>query len=389
MNTYTYVEDYLEVIAGEKNPITGKPYGIFETTPPIINLARYDVPIISSMASSTASGIALTDKQAELAVKLILKYKRQLTSANIDISPVEINPNFKLTIRQIDRKKSLSIIDDKIIIKFPYDSKLIDEIRELSKLSRGSWKFEKNSKMWFLSITEPNIIASGGFAKNNNFEISSEFNELYNLIHHAELTTYNIELKKTETNFEIINAPVYLTDYITNNLGGFEFQNESKLLDYSSLLKYSIEENLMNESVYKYSTDICKFFYNKETKIVPPASDEDYETIFNYTTIANRFPLFVYEPDLSEKLKNEFINKYFTDDEVFIVSDSSISINNDDLVGKKIVYFTKYNYKWNCDIPLLLSSAGLLHGGEKSMLLQRSAKIIFIAHDVFKAGGKL
>ena len=138
MKTFLYVEDYLEVINGDRDPASGKLYGLFNNTPPIVSLARYDVQILSSMSATTSDGKSLTDKQAELAVKIVLKYRKQLEKLEIDVTPVE-TPKFRLGIRQIDRRRLLYIDNNKLVLKFPYDTKLISDIRDLAKISQGQW----------------------------------------------------------------------------------------------------------------------------------------------------------------------------------------------------------------------------------------------------------
>ena len=166
MKRFPSVEDYIEVINGDRNPDTGKIYDLFSSTPPIVSLARYDVQILSSMSETTQSGRSLTDRQAELAIKLVLKYRKQLEKQNIDVSPVE-TPSFRLGIRQIDRRRLLYVNNNKIVLQFPYDTKLINDIRELAKLSQGAWGFDNDKRAWCLAITEANVIAANGFAKNN------------------------------------------------------------------------------------------------------------------------------------------------------------------------------------------------------------------------------
>jgi hypothetical protein len=136
MKTFTYVEEYLEVMNGDRSPVTGRPYGLFDNTPPIVSLARYDVNILASMSAATLDGRSLTDRQADLAIKLISKYRKQLEKNCIDISPIE-QPKFKLGIRQIDRRRILTIENDIIILKFPYETQLINDLRELAKESQG------------------------------------------------------------------------------------------------------------------------------------------------------------------------------------------------------------------------------------------------------------
>jgi hypothetical protein len=43
---------------------------------------------------------------------------------------------------------------------------------------------------------------------------------------------------------------------------------------------------------------------------------------------------------------------------------------------------------WDKKIPLLISGVGIMHGGEKTMLLQRSEKRIFFASEVYRQGTK-
>ena len=128
MKTFTYVEDYIQIINGDMDPITGRAYGLFNTTPPIINLARYDVNIIANMSFSVTNNTALTDRQGEIATKIILKYKKQLASLNIDVSPIE-KPQFKTPLRIVDRQKLLYLENNQIVAKFPYEPKMIDMVK--------------------------------------------------------------------------------------------------------------------------------------------------------------------------------------------------------------------------------------------------------------------
>ena len=76
----------------------------------------------------------------------------------------------------------------------------------------------------------------------------------------------------------------------------------------------------------------------------------------------------------------KFVCKYFQENDVYRVKD----LRKEPItVGKKIIYFNKFNPGWTQPIPLLLSTAGMMHGGEKSMLLQRAEKVVYFAADVY------
>ena len=170
MQKFTYVEDYLEIINGDRDPVTNKYYGMFGKIEPIISLARYDVRVINSMATSVRGGQGLTDKQAELACKLVLKYQRQLASLGVDVSPVE-NPVYRMPLRDIDRRRLMWIEQDKIVLQFSFEPKVVDMVRDATKISCGSWRFHnEETKQWRIALTEPNLAATMFIARHHDFE---------------------------------------------------------------------------------------------------------------------------------------------------------------------------------------------------------------------------
>ena len=174
---FKFVEDYLEYIAGYTSP--GSSAVWITPTTATISLARYDVKIVESIASHTLFGGALTDKQAELIVKLILKYKRQLTAAGLDISPVENDPQYRLPLRRIDRTKALYMEDGKIRMRFPYDQKMIDAIREFKATSQGLAEWLPKDKIWQFGITEYNVNWLVTWSNANGFAIDAEIQRIH------------------------------------------------------------------------------------------------------------------------------------------------------------------------------------------------------------------
>ncbi|CAB4133261.1 hypothetical protein UFOVP257_103 [uncultured Caudovirales phage] len=384
MKKFTYVEDYIEIINGDMDPTTGKQYGLFNSTPPIISLARYDVGILSSMSSSAGSNQALTDKQGELAAKIVLKYKKQLAQVGIDVTPVE-SPRYRIPLRAVDRRKILSLENDQIVLRFPYDTKMIDSIRDLAKLSNGTWAFDRNSKVWKLAITEMNVIASAGFAKNNQFDITEDFTKLENLILTTESIPYAIELQSIDDGFIIQNAPNSLINYVQDTVGGFGNNNLINLVDYSSVVGYSLHLTIIEAIRAAYPERVCDMLTNIQTKFDPQSEIDAYADVFEYAKMTNRFPVYVYEPNTNGVIKTNFVERYFSTDEILVVDKDQYKNNiTNNVVNKKVVYFNKYNYKWDTQVPLLISGAGIMHGGEKTMLLQRAEKSVFFAAEVYK-----
>lgn len=378
MKTFTYVEDYLEVINGDRDPVTGKPYGLFDDTPPIVNLARYDVQILSSMSAATLDGKSLTDKQADLAIKIVLKYRKQLEKLGIDVSPVE-EPKFRLGIRQIDRRRLAYIENNKIVLKFPYDTKLINDIRDLAKISHGAWLFDSSARSWNLGLTETNIVAAHGFATNNNFEISSDFLYYLNTVINCERQPYEIKLIEKDNRLDVTNAPPSLNEAITNWCG-FDSSNLDLLVDVAPIYGYTVDSIIETKIINKYSPRIYNIMISKEIKFVPNAPNEVVNDIVQYAKITGRYPIYVYEPDMSDRLLNNFVLQHFEDSEIHRVKDLKKELVT---VHKKVIYFNKYKAEWQQPISLLVSGQGMMHGGEKSLLLQRAEKIVYFATDVY------
>jgi hypothetical protein len=378
MKKFSSVEDYIEVINGDRNPDTGKIYDLFSSTPPIVSLARYDVQILSSMSQATQTGRALTDRQAELAVKLVLKYRKQLEKLDIDVSPVQ-SPTFRLGVRQIDRRRLLYVEKDSIVLKFPYETSLINDIRDLSKISQGSWRFDANNKLWQLAITETNVIAAYGFAQNNQFEISEEFSQYVKAVEACEQTPYEIKLVKKDHGLTITNAANSLTDAV-NNWCGFDVGNLDSLVDNSAVYGYTVDELLLYDITLKYGSRITNLMTAQESKFAPSSDISVFEDIIKYASITGRYPIYIYEPDMSDRLLKNFVNRYFTEDDIYRVQALK---QTETTVDKKIIYFNKFSSNWQQPIPLLISGQGMMHSGDKTILLQRSEKVVYFATEVY------
>jgi len=383
MKRFSSVEDYIEVINGDRNPETGRIYDLFSSTPPIVSLARYDVQILSSMSQATQSGRPLTDRQAELAVKLVLKYRKQLEKLDIDVGPVE-SPTFRLGIRQIDRRRLLQIEDNSIVLKFPYDTTLINDLRDLSKISQGRWQFDAANRSWSLAITETNVVAANGFAQNHQFEIASDFKQYIDAVEACESQPYEIKLVKTVSGLTITNAARSLTEAV-NNWCGFDNSNSDLLVDMAPVYGYTVDELFTLDLEVKYGPRVTNLMTAQETKFAPTSDETVFKDLIKYAELTGRFPIYVYEPDLSGRLLNNFVEQYFEPDDVY----RATALKKEPItVGKKVIYFHKFHTSWTQPIPLLISGQGMMHGGEKSMLIQQAEKVVYFATEVYNNNKK-
>jgi len=304
--TFNFVEDYIEFIGGYRE-ITGKVLVFFQTTGSPLSLARYDVKIIDSLAiQTTEQNRAYTDKQAELAVKIIKKYERQLNSHKVYLP--ETLDTFRFGIRQVDRSKALLIRDNKIVLKFPYDTKILPMVKRLTKESDGYAKFDYDAKYWIIGLTEPMLNWSVALAKANDFYIDPLAEDLYNRMIELEQTPYQIELQEVDGCLSIKNAATSLIEYVTTHLGGLQFTNLFRLIDSAPVLGYTINQLLLDK-LTDYEKQFLPLIKNRQVKL--STTEWNLSRIKQYAIITNRLPIYVYDTKLEWKESEEikYINR--------------------------------------------------------------------------------
>ena len=384
MKTYDTVEDYLEVLAGMRDPVTGKTISTwFSGFDPIISLARYDVDVLTTMSESTASGKALTERQGTLLTKILLKYQRQLANKAIDVSPVE-TPVWRYPLRKMDYSQKVYIDDSKLLLQFPFNNKLIEDIRSFKSSSQGECVFNREKKVWEIGLTEYNLNWVHTWCSTNGFEIDPQVHSLNNLILELEQTPYAIELRYGESELEITNCPTSLRDYINEHMGGFAHSNLLPLVDASSVLGFTLEPALAEVVVAQWGPKALKLASNRELRILPGEATvkEDFASVLDYAIQTNRLPVVVYEPDLSSRLLDQLLELYPSSDIFEVKTNKRPDIPE----GVKFLHTTKPIR--NLDrVPMLITSAGMIFGGDKQIMTQRAEKIVYIASDVYNATG--
>lgn len=361
MLTYPYVEDYLEYLGGYEVGLTAL------ITPHSVNriiLARYDIAIVNSMASTTVFGTALTDKQAELAVKLVLKYRRQFAKMGIDVAPVEA-PVFRMAPRKMDRTKAVWIDGENIVVKFPYDNDLIKELQNFREASQGRAWYDRDKKIWNLAITEYNVNWIVPWAQARAFEIDHQVQELLAKVLACEQQLYEIKLVQQGVGYAITNASTSLIEYIESR-GGFGLDNLVKLIDYAGLCGYTIDDSV------EVSSLALRYIGGKHTIHVEP-SEDNLNMIFEYAEITNRYPICIYNPTLIDI----DLSRFEESDIVRFDRNGKTATSEYDPYGVKVVYAQKIPTSWDFPVPLMVTTFEMMFGGKRMSWTQRAEKIIY------------
>lgn len=370
MKSYPHIEDYLEVIAGKRDPnLKQVSAGIwFTPTKPLISLARYDVGFLESVTDTTLMGGALTDRQAELAVKIILKYQKQLAQHGIDAGTASV-PKYRKPLRIIDRSRLCWVEDNMIVVKFPYDQNLITEFRDMVKESQGEIRFDRERKLWFAAMTEYNVNFVVTWARTRQIEVSPELQELLDLILECEKTPWKIQLVRNaagELVFE--NAEESLTNFIAQQ--GIELTDENlvKLADLSTVLGYELSNLLWYELEQQVPSDIMPFVRSRTYELTGDFGQ--IERVYRYAKLINRLPVVIYDPNPDNTLD---VYKALWGEDQLAVMGNNKSVPD---LTRPVVWSHRVVRDIN-PIPLLISHVGLITGAERQIMIQNSHKIIY------------
>lgn len=344
---WNYAEDIIEFIAGYRTA-NGKLVNSWNRLGVPINLARYDVSILESLANQTVEhGRPYTFKQSQLAVKVIVKYRRQLSKL-ISVVDDENKLQFRLGIRVVDQSKTIKIVDSKIQVKFPYNTDYIKSIKTLAANGYGSVEFNHNEKIWILGMTEYMVNYVVAFGNAQQFEIDPELVQLATRIIDIESSPYKIELTETEQGLCITNAHENLINYIDQNIGGITINNLYTLVDYSTILGYTVNQKLIDKLATHCSELEMKLLLNRKIELSNETNVLD--NIFEYAAKAKRLPVHFYDTNVHTKKD----------------TDTVIYYNN-----KK----DPTNYK---QVKLIISMSTVLVGLKKQDWIRRAEKVIFI-----------
>lgn len=368
MLKFNHVEDYIEVLAGYD---PGGNALLFNTGIYNFSLARYDVNIVDSMATSTLwNSQALTDRQGELAVKLIAKYRRQFANQGIDISPIEENPQWRYPLRTIDRSQRIWQEGDDLLVKFPYNSDWIEDFRKLKDVGQGRSQWDHDNKVWRLGITEYNINWLVAWGELNKFEIDPVVQSLYNKVIDVESTKYEIKLTPVEDKLTITNAAQSLTDYVTDQLGGFGLDNLVKLVDYAGVLGYTIDDNLERP-------ELLNLFNDKRMIHVPSTEPGSLDLIFDYAELTGRWPVCIYNPGTTQLID---LSRFAESEIVRFDAAGRTKTSDYNYYNLKVVYASKIPKHWSWPISLLVSTVEMMYGGTRLEWLSRAEKIIHYSY---------
>lgn len=167
------VEDSLEILAG--------------LVPRSLNI-RLDYnekTIIRSLGRQVSNRLALTDRQLDLVLKKLEKYRDGLERNGVDVDNVLQKKPLRMPLREIDRSQRVSIVKtsaqkETLVIKFNYSKKFTEIWSEMQEKIIGT--IVESGQQKELLLTETNVFHAVGFLQSQEFDIDEEVLEIYEKI---------------------------------------------------------------------------------------------------------------------------------------------------------------------------------------------------------------
>lgn len=365
------IETYIEFIAGYRDK-TGKQVAYWPD--PKLILASYDVGFVTTVASQTIEqGIAMSHKQAALSERLIEKYGKQLRRHGIEQPTYKI---YRLGQREVTHINKVLIVDGMIHFKFPFNERIIADVKTFVKESQGKVRWSKEDKAWIIAITEFNVNWVVSYAYHHKIEVDPAVQEMYNLILETEKTPFSIELCINDNKeLYISNAPESLNEYIIKHVG---FDNILTLVDMSGALGYKVSKEISDLMTSEYSEGFMKLCADKVIDFVPTKNNNNtLEEIIEWAIRVDRLPICVYNPNFLKPDLTVY-QKFFKDDEIQVLGMKETIKDTIILDPKiKLVYTNKILAEWEDRMPLLITYANLLHGVTKKKFLDAAEKVVY------------
>jgi hypothetical protein len=139
------IEDALEILGGTRLRVVN------------IRIDMGEVNLVRSLAKQVSRGTALTDRQMELAIKKIEKYRKGLEQNFIRVDDLLTEKTLRMPLREIDRTQLISLVVDsnkklRILIKFVFSKKFAGLWNALQDELNVAVEEKKNEKQ--LSFNE-------------------------------------------------------------------------------------------------------------------------------------------------------------------------------------------------------------------------------------------
>jgi hypothetical protein len=283
------IEDTLEILAG------GTPRRIN------IRLDTADIRLLTSLKKQLAQKIPLTDRQLDLSLKKIEKYRENLEKCNVDVDHILTVKPLKWPLRVIDRTQSVEIETDSttnkpvIVVKYVFSKKFAEFWAKVEEHTSTYNRTDKGVKKIPYSEKCLHLVVQG--LVKMNFTISSEVQEIYEKIEKVLENPENFVpyLDYAENTVVLKNLNSKCENAIVEKFGQ---RYKCSIFEYVDYAK-SLGVTLKTQNLIKYLSENAPSVLTKKISIENSTRyrlyPEDYslEELFSAVDTFNQWPLVI------------------------------------------------------------------------------------------------
>jgi hypothetical protein len=225
---------------------------------PAFRLARYDVGFVQNISNHLLirGATTLTDAQYSLCVKLARKYRKQLLKSDYDFGQFDWdNPQADSEIIELDRTRSVQLVNNRIQIQFRFDSRLVAEMNELSKCAQGQFEWDRPNKVWLVWPGLANIRLVVPWATKQGFDVEPQLTAAYEQIA-ATIVPVRYTVVNTNGVMSIPDAAPSLQQCVAEL---FAQQNLLDICWQSTRYGYNISDAVKQELAQTYRSQLTHF----------------------------------------------------------------------------------------------------------------------------------
>lgn len=238
-----------------------------------INLSRYDRKFFADIWSKKITqNIALTHGQNLLWEKVLKKYHRQITShqTTVDnllslewpVQPMEFVSHY-LT-------KQVWIQEEKICVQFPFNPKMVEEMRELktkeTKFQRNDhkeiWTFSHEEKIWYIALNTKTARTIYQFAKKFDLQLDQTFQNLVSSMEQVgPRDHWLVQLREVNGRYYVNN----INDQLHEQLCEYDFSIDIPTLNFIQNLCIHPSSHFVEQLQSRYPHILNAFFAENTT----------------------------------------------------------------------------------------------------------------------------
>ena len=253
-------------------------------------LIDQDAKILKSIAKQLSKGIAMTDRQYGLVLEKLENYRDQFKSHDIDID--EYKDKLLYPLREIDRSHTLKLDKGRLIMRFPFNKKIIDRIEEVRRLDPTTHSYGKNTHSW--AYCPQTLVCLVQIARkfHHKFEIEPIIEEIFSLC-----MEYEIDKEKYVPgiyDYKIKNLPEAVTNILQEEIGPCNDETLPRYFDRRHLFGINyFDKRQLEISKKKFSILSNKIMDRNDPTIVIQNQKFNFNEIVNSLIELNRFPVLI------------------------------------------------------------------------------------------------